>query len=98
VPYAPKSKLWRFARSQHLLHHFYDEKKWYAVTPLLDIMDRMMGTKPKREDAARSTTCRYLGLQEGHPWLVEARAQFAARSSGDPGCSRLWLNAEPDND
>lgn len=94
VPYVPKSKMWRHARSQHLLHHFYDEKQWYAVTPGQDIFDRVMGSKPAREKLARSTTCRLLGLDPAHPWLAEARARFATRSSGDASASRLWTEGD----
>jgi hypothetical protein len=90
VPYVPKSARWRDARRQHLLHHFYDEKQWFAVTPGMEMMDRLMGSHPEREQLARSPSCRLLGLDAADPWVEQARARFASRSTGSVSCSRLW--------
>ena len=98
VPYVPKSRLWRNARNQHLLHHFFDEKCWYSVTPGLDIVDRIMGTKPNRCEAKRSDSYRHLGIDPKHAWLARARVRFAARSSGNTNASRLWMQAESKRD
>jgi hypothetical protein len=90
VPYVPRSRLWRNVRTQHLLHHFSNEKRGFAVAPWSLFMDRLMRTHAYG-DAARSPSCRHLGLHAGHSWVAHARNQFAGRSSGDPTCSRLWL-------
>jgi hypothetical protein len=94
VPFVPKSRLWRHIRSQHLLHHFADEHRGFAVAPWSLWMDRLMGTTSQRGPGVRSTTCRHLGLPADHPWLAEARARHAAASNGSASASRLWLRAE----
>jgi len=93
VPYVPRSRLWRHIRTQHMLHHFSNEKSDYAVAPWSLFMDRLMRTRAQREAVVRSPSCRYLGLDADHPWVAHARTHFAKCSSGDQTCSRLWLRA-----
>ena len=95
VPCVPRSRLWRHVRTQHLLHHFSDEQRGYAVAPWSLVMDRLMGTRTAEGQAPRSPNCRFLGLDAHHPWLAEARAQFAAASNGDATGSRLWQRGGP---
>jgi len=91
VPYTPKSGVGRHMRTQHLRHHFFNEKFWYAVTPSTMFMDRLLRSAGKPGELERSEDCRYLGLPSGHEWIGKARTRFAARSSGDLSRSRLWL-------
>lgn len=91
VPYVPRSAVWRRARTLHMLHHFADEKRGYAVAPWSLFMDRVLGTQPGH--GVKSPSSRFLGLHADHPWVAYARQQFANRSSGDHTCSRLWLRA-----
>jgi 4-hydroxysphinganine ceramide fatty acyl 2-hydroxylase len=91
VPYAPKSALWKHVRSLHLLHHFSDERRAYAVAPWSLFIDRLMGTAMQRNGEERSPTCRHLGLPADHPWLAAARQRFAHRSNGNATGSKLWL-------
>jgi hypothetical protein len=93
VPFVPKSRLWRHVRSQHLLHHFADEKRGFSVAPWSLFMDTLMRTQLQRGAGPRSSSCRYLGLEAGHPWIAQARERFAAHSSGDATASRLWQRA-----
>jgi len=93
VPYVPTTRLWRHVRSLHLLHHFADEKKGYAVAPWALFMDGLMGTRVQREAGVRSPHSRLLGLDAHHPWLAEARRLNAHRSNGSATASRLWLRS-----
>lgn len=95
VPYVPKSRIWRHVRTQHLLHHHADERRGFAVAPWSLWLDALCGTRALRGPSARAVQCRHLGLPAGHPWIAEARARFASRSSGDLGASRLWLRGTP---
>jgi hypothetical protein len=79
-------------RRLHLLHHFLNEKHWYAVTPPTLVIDWLMGSKGKSGETARTDTCRFLGLKPEHDWVDRSRIRFAGRSSGDLACSRLWLS------
>ncbi len=93
VPYVPKSRLWRHVRTQHLMHHFADERRGYAVAPWALFMDKLLRTQARRSGPTRSPNCRFLGLHEDHPWVQDARIRFGAGSSGNASSSRLWLRA-----
>jgi len=93
VPYVPKSRLWRHVRTQHLLHHYADEQRGYAVAPWSLVMDRLAGTQVVPGQRARSATCRTLGLADDHPWLLEARRLHASGGNGNAEASRLWQRA-----
>lgn len=93
VPFVPGSRLWRHVRTQHLLHHFQNERAGFSVAPWSLGMDRLMRTQAARCAEMRSPNCRFLGLDAGHPWITAARARFAHRSNGDASASRLWQRA-----
>lgn len=95
TPYQPRSALWRKLRQNHLMHHHYDEHRWFAVAPLSVAMDWVMNTGKGSSKVPRSRTCRYLGLSPDHEWLADAREKFAHRSSGSLEASRLWLTNVP---
>jgi hypothetical protein len=90
VPFVPRSRLWRHVRSQHLLHHYADERRGFAVAPWSLPMDGLMRSRPQGPGAQRSSHCRFLGLHAAHPWIAEARERHAAASNGDAAASRLW--------
>jgi sterol desaturase/sphingolipid hydroxylase (fatty acid hydroxylase superfamily) len=60
VPYVPKTRLGRYMRRLHLLHHFQNEQYWYGVTQPLG--DLVFGTLAKPEAVERSPTVRTLGF------------------------------------
>jgi len=65
------------------------------VAPWSLVMDRLMNSRATEGSTPRSPNCRFLGLDAHHPWLAEARAQFAANSNGDATGSRLWQRGGP---
>jgi hypothetical protein len=95
VPYTLKSRMLRAMRSRHMLHHYYDENRWLAVTAF---MDTVAGTGGKPKESERTASCRFVGLHQEHDWLGNARARFAAHSNGNPAASRLWLRADAEPD
>ncbi len=91
VPYTPKTELWRQAKRAHMLHHHFNEARWFMVTPMWD-MNR------SRLKTPRSNSCKCLGLDENHPWIASARTRFLAKSSGNATCSRLWIKNQNRNE
>jgi hypothetical protein len=58
--YEPRSHYYRRIWRNHRLHHFKNERFWYAFT--VPLVDRLMSTDPS--DAERSETARTLGYED----------------------------------
>lgn len=94
VPHNPKTRLGKLIKNRHLWHHYRNEQRWFSVSLPAMFIDNLLGTAGARETTELSGTSRYLGLDENHSWVVEARARYARRSSGDLDSSRIWLAAK----
>lgn len=96
----PLGGLWSRIRSRHLAHHFIDERRCHAVSPLAQPIDRMTGHRTRGEGDPghtrrneRSPLCRVIVPGLDRAWTARARQRFAHRSNGDLHRSRLWLPA-----
>lgn len=58
--YRPRSRIYRFIRRNHRLHHYKNEHYWFAVTTP-GTADRVLGTYPAAGDVPTSPTARHLG-------------------------------------
>ena len=67
----------RHVRKQHMGHHFWNEHRWYTISPPGMVLDKIFGTggtvssAPKSDDPERS------GVAPHDPRLVAARKFFA---------------------
>jgi hypothetical protein len=59
-PYTPKTRLYRYVRRAHLLHHFRNERYWFGVT--MHLGDHVLRTFPAKEAVPLSPTARTLGV------------------------------------
>jgi sterol desaturase/sphingolipid hydroxylase (fatty acid hydroxylase superfamily) len=56
MPYAPRSRFFRWVRRTHLLHHFKNERYWFAFTgPFVDVA---FGTHRNPQSVPTSPACR----------------------------------------
>ncbi len=94
VPHNPKTRLGKLVKNRHLWHHYRNEKRWFSVSLPALVIDNLLGTAGSKDDTEQSGTAKYFGLDEHHPWVVEAREHFATRSSGDVASSQIWLAAK----
>ncbi|HVM39658.1 MAG TPA: sterol desaturase family protein [Acidimicrobiia bacterium] len=70
-PYTPKTRLYRYVRRAHVLHHFRNENYWFGVT--MHLGDHVLRTFPAKDDVPLSPTARTLGVEE-----TETGAETAA--------------------
>lgn len=61
TPYVPRTWLYRRLWRNHRLHHYQNEHYWFGVTMLS--ADWLLHTQPSTASAARSETCRTLGVE-----------------------------------
>ena len=94
VPHNPKTAIGKQIKNRHLWHHYRNEKRWFSVSLPALLIDNLLGTAGSKDKTEQSATSKYLGLDAQHPWLLEARAEFAQRSSGNDDSSRIWLGAK----
>lgn len=91
VPIIPKSAMWRKIRDRHLAHHYVNERHWYSVSPPAQFIDSLFGTGGQRQEVEKTGTGRLLLENLDNDWVQRARERFAARSSGDPTQSLIWV-------
>jgi 4-hydroxysphinganine ceramide fatty acyl 2-hydroxylase len=62
VNYRPRTRLGRYLKRFHLLHHYKNERYWFGVThPLMDLL---AGTWPAHTEIEKSSTARTLGVDQ----------------------------------
>lgn len=94
VPRNPKNRLGKLIRNRHLWHHYRNEKHWFSVSLPALFIDNLCNTAGTKDEVGQSGKAEYLGWDKDHPWLLEARKDFAHRSSGDESNSKIWLITE----
>lgn len=62
APYRPKTAWFRRVSRNHRLHHYRNEHYWFGVTNSFG--DRVLGTRPAKDEVPLSPTVRTLGLSD----------------------------------
>jgi sterol desaturase/sphingolipid hydroxylase (fatty acid hydroxylase superfamily) len=74
MPYAPRTRFFRWVRRTHALHHFKNEGYWFAFTgPFVDVL---FGTHRNPADVPTSAAC-----AARHGRASQAPAEWDARGS-----------------
>lgn len=94
MPYVPKSRIGDELRRRHLMHHYFNEQYWYAVSIPASLLDYLFGTMKSRNEVVRSNTCFSLSLPPDHPFILKARAHFAEPPFDDSNKSCLGERCE----
>ena len=78
TPYRPRTRWFTRVRRNHLLHHFKNERYWYAFT--VPLVDTCMRTDPEPSSVPQSESCRTL----------EDRAEGQSSNPGGTQSSSSW--------
>ncbi len=88
-PYEPGPIL-RYVRHQHMGHHYWNERRWYTISPPALILDVLFRTAGHVQQSPRSISPTTAGLAPDDPRLLEARDFYRHCSDWTEDESAIW--------
>ncbi|MFZ6818811.1 sterol desaturase family protein [Undibacterium sp. Ji22W] len=84
----------RYVRNQHMGHHYWNEKRWYTISPPAVIFDVIFGTSGHVQQSPRSSNPTTAGLDQEDERLLAAREYYRSNSDWTEDESSIWKQTE----
>lgn len=95
-PYEPGPIL-RYVRHQHMGHHYWNERRWYTISPPALLLDVIFGTAGQVQQSPRSSSPTTAGLPQDDQRLLEAREFYRHGSDWTEDESAIWKQVQTEN-
>lgn len=84
----------RYVRHQHMGHHYWNEKRWYTISPPAIIFDVIFRTSGHVQQSPRSPNPMTAGLDQEDERLLSAREYYRYNSDWTEDESSIWKQIE----